>query len=137
MIEGKTITPQCLEMSIGKGRTRIKCTAISVGKDLAVHIQGGDQPHIGAVAMAVPRPSLKQATKMSATASILVVTGHKDDEIARSVSLYLAAELSCVAVVVAGVHIDNAEENEITEILSNSRQATQVIIEALRRKGCV
>ena len=137
MVEGRMTMSQCFEKRIGSGRTCIECIVISTGKDLTVHIQGGDHPHIGAVALAVPRPSLKEAAKMSATASVIAVTGHKDDEIARSVSLCLAAELSCVTVVSAGVHIDNAEENEITEILLNTQHMTQMIIEAIQSKGCV
>lgn len=113
---------------------RIVCTAMLAGEDVTVLIQGGERPHVGAVAMAVPRPSLNDPARTSATASVLAVTGHKDDELARAVSLHLAAELSCVVVVVAGVHIDGADEGDIEEIVTNTRQAAHLLVGAIRGK---
>jgi len=123
-----------LEISAGDGRYRVVCTAIRVGQDVTIQIQGGERPHIGAVAMAIPRPSLKDPTRLSATASVLTVIGHKEDELARSIALHLATELSCVAVVLAGVHLDGADENDIARIVENSDQVVRMLVEAIRDK---
>jgi hypothetical protein len=42
-----------------------------IGPDLLVAIWGGEKPHIGAVAAAQPRPSLKDPAVTSATASVI------------------------------------------------------------------
>ncbi len=123
-----------LKISAGDGRHRVMCTAIRIGQDVTIQIQGGERPHIGAVAMAIPRPSLQNPAKLSATASVLTVTGHKEDELARAISLQLAAELSCVVVVLAGVHIDGADENDIAKIIANSNQVAQMLVDGVRDK---
>lgn len=69
----------------------------------AVSLFGGI-PHVGTTALAIPRPSLKDPGRMSATASVLNVTGHKDDELARRLAESLAAGLNRVVAVTAGVH---------------------------------
>ena len=64
----------------------------------------GGIPHVGSTALAIPRPSLKDPTRTSATSSVLNVTGHKDDALARRLAESLAAGLNRVAAVTAGVH---------------------------------
>lgn len=54
-----------------------------IGQDLLVAISGGEKPHIGAVSVAQPRPSLKDPKHTSATASVICLIGHKEDEIAK------------------------------------------------------
>ena len=54
---------------------QVKLTAIPMGEDLCVTIGGGDKPHIGAVALGVPAPSLHTPGKMNASVSILTLTG--------------------------------------------------------------
>jgi hypothetical protein len=62
-----------------KGRFKIHGWVQEVGQDLLVSIWGGTQPHIGALGIAVPRPSLKNPTKWSATSSNFTFLGHKED----------------------------------------------------------
>ncbi|MGD8524504.1 MAG: hypothetical protein PVF56_25390, partial [Desulfobacterales bacterium] len=54
-----------------------------IGPDLLVAIWGGEKPHIGAVAMAQPRPSLKDPEVTSSTASVFSYVGHKEDDLAK------------------------------------------------------
>ncbi len=71
---------------------------------LVVTLVGG-HTHVGAVALATPRPSLRDHGKLSATSSVLTLPGHKDDNLARTVSERLAAALGQPITVSAGVHI--------------------------------
>lgn len=64
----------------------------------------GGVPHVGSTVLAVPRPSLKDPNRRSATSSVLNAAGHKDDELARPLAERLAAGLNRVAAVTAGVH---------------------------------
>jgi gallate decarboxylase subunit D len=109
-----------------------------VGSDWLVCITGGDQPHIGAVAAAQSRPSLKRENAISATASVFCFLGHKDDTIAKNVSEELAASLNAKVVVTAGIHWDDISPDGILKILENSRILTQKIEAGIsgRRKDC-
>ena len=44
-------------------------------------LYGGERPHIGCTVMAQPRPSLADPQKMSSTASVLNLSGHKDETV--------------------------------------------------------
>ena len=52
-----------------------------LGDDYHILVNGGERPHIGCTVLALPRPSLDGSGKMSSTASVLNVTGHKDEEV--------------------------------------------------------
>ena len=54
-----------------------------LGDDYHILVSGGECPHIGCTVLAILRPSLDGSGKMSSTASVLNVTGHKDEEVCR------------------------------------------------------
>ncbi|MBI3122079.1 MAG: hypothetical protein HYZ03_07340, partial [candidate division NC10 bacterium] len=58
-----------------------------------MNLVGGDIPHIGAVAISIPRPSRADARRRSATTSVFALLGHKEDELARPVAASLAQAL--------------------------------------------
>jgi hypothetical protein len=102
-----------------------------IGEDLLVAIWGGERPHIGAVSVAQPRPSLKDPEATSATASVFCLLGHKEDELAKAASEVLAAALNKPVVVTAGIHWDNIEPEGIQKVISNSRILIDLILEKL------
>ena len=114
---------QVFETSAGVGRHRVDIAVSLVGEDLVAIISGGEKSHVGAVAVAIPRPSLKDADKMSSTSSVFTLVGHKDDEVARTISGALASKLNKVAVVSAGVHVDNASAADIRKLVKNAEKA--------------
>jgi len=95
---------------------------------------GGNKPHVGAVALAIPRISLTGRGR-SASVSILTVPGHKDDELARPAALKLAASLNCPVTVIAGVHIDDITLQEIGLVRDNATRAVSGIIKISRRES--
>lgn len=117
----------------GKGRFRVFCRLFPTEEGVVAHLFGGERPHVGAAALAVPRPSLKGTGETSSTASVLTVIGHKDDELARPVALFLAAQLRVPVVVVAGVHVDGASRKDIARLLNNSWRAVKGALEAWRK----
>jgi len=102
-----------------------------IGQDLLVAIWGGEKPHIGAVAIAQPRPSLKDPEVMSATASVICLPGHKEDELAKAVSEILAAALNTPVVVTAGIHWDNISKDGIQRVIENSKILVDLILERI------
>jgi hypothetical protein len=100
-----------------------------IGEDLLVAIWGGEKPHIGAVAVAQPRPSLKDPDVTSATASVICYVGHKEDELVKAAAEIIAATLNTRVVVTAGIHWDNIDQDGIDTILKNSKKIVELIVE--------
>ena len=100
-----------------------------IGPDLLVAIWGGEKPHIGAVAVAQPRPSLKDPEVTSATASVICNVGHKEDDLVKAASEILASVLKTQVVVAAGIHWDNLEPEGIDRIIQNSKILVDMILE--------
>ena len=98
-----------------------------IGSDLLVAIWGGEKPHIGAVAAALPRPSLKDPAVTSATASVICFPSHKEDELAKRAAEALAAQFECRTVVTAGIHWDNLPAEGIRQVVENSAQLVKMI----------
>jgi len=96
-----------------KGRFRIHGYVQEIGKDLLVSIWGGSRPHIGAVGIPLPRPSLKDPRKRSATSSNFTFLGHKEDTLVKEISEALASRLERNVVVTAGIHWDGISSKEI------------------------
>lgn len=96
----------------------ITCSAVKMGNDWSVSIYGGDIPHIGAVALGIPRLSLEDKNKISSSVSLLTITGHKEDIIVQKIAKYLSSKLNSTVVVCCGIHIKDITFDEIKEINS-------------------
>jgi hypothetical protein len=103
-------------IEISTGRLKIYGFVQEVGQDLLVSIWGGTRPHIGAIGMAIPRLSLKDPKKWSATSSNFTFTGHKEDTLVKKISEKLASRLRRNVVVTAGIHWDRITPREIKRI---------------------
>ena len=99
---------QQFKASYSIGTHAIEAVACFCGADLVVVIGGGERYHVGAVAIAVPRASLCSPEKISASASVICLTGHKEDLLAREGALRLAAKLNRNVILTVGIHVDNA-----------------------------
>jgi hypothetical protein len=109
------------------GAFDLTASARRIGPDLLVAIWGGEKPHIGAVAAAQPRPSLKDPAVTSATASVICFVGHKEDDLAKRAAEALAAAIGGRAVVTAGIHWDNLSEEGIRQVIHNSAELIKMI----------
>lgn len=89
---------------------RVHVHVEEMGCHLCVTIAGGDQPHIGSVAIAEPRPSLTGDGNSSSTVSTYNFSGHKDDEVANRAAHALAARLDRRTVVLCGLHYANVDQ---------------------------
>lgn len=114
--------------TVKKGRFSLEALVMSIGPDLLAAVWGGTHPHIGAVALALPRPSLQNRRKTSATSSVLTLLGHKEDVTAKMVSEALAAALKRNVVVTAGIHWDNLAPEDIGAINELTKQLVGKII---------
>ncbi|MCL0108025.1 proteasome assembly chaperone 4 family protein [Peptococcaceae bacterium] len=122
-----------IQLSEGKEKYCVNVTATITGDGLIVQLTGGDKPHVGAVVMSLPRPSLKDASDISCTSYVLPRLGHKDDEVAKPIAEELSRRYNIAVVVVAGIHIENATESEIKKVLTNADAALQKLIAQLEK----
>ena len=99
-----------------------------------VAIWGGERPHIGAVAVVQPRPSLRNHRLTSATASVFCYPSHKDDIIAKEVAEKISSALNINVTVTAGMHWDNIDEEGIRGVIENSWQLIKMITEEITSK---
>lgn len=118
---------------IGEGKYTLNCVITLTDDGINIYIGGGEKHHIGTVVVSQPRPSLKDENKPSCTSSIFNLLGHKDDGIALPIA-EAVCKMKCQQVVVtAGVHIDNATEEDINKLVRNSSGLKEKILECLSR----
>ena len=122
-------------LEVSQGRFKIHGFVQQLGQDLLVSIWGGTRPHLGAVGMATPRPSLEDPRKWSATSSNFTFIGHKEDALVKPISEKLAAQWRGNVVVVAGMHWDGMSAREIKSIERLTRRMSDQILKKLPLKG--
>lgn len=120
----------CLE---GEMPYKVEIIAVPVGEDLMVMLQGGQRPHIGAVAVSIPRPSLKNPEITSATTSVYALVGHKEDELAKAAAQRLASALNKNVVLTAGIHVENIPAEGIEIVEKNCRILLESLINYYQR----
>lgn len=104
-----------IKKSLSFGELTIIIT--EVGEDLHLLLTGGKKPHVGCTVLAVPRPSLTGSGEISATSSVLNLTGHKDEAICRYLAEEAAKRKNAVAVCTGGFHVDDITKEQIEEVL--------------------
>jgi hypothetical protein len=124
-----------LSLSVKEGRFRLQASVRLIGPDILVALWGGTHPHIGAVALALPRPSLKDKKKTSATSSVLTILGHKEDQTVKAVAEKISSVFKKNCVVTAGIHWDHLKPEEINIIISLTEKLTQGIINKIKKVG--
>ncbi len=121
-------------VSVGRWKLRVVLTATITADGLIVSLLGGDRPHVGAIAIGIPRSSLKDPTKTSATTSVFTLVGHKDDEVARPAAERIARMLNQTVVVVSGIHLDQAKDEDIERISNNAEHAVELFLRKVKNK---
>ncbi len=119
------------KICIEDGTYSVFACIVRCGQDISVTVGGGESPHIGASALAVPRPSLNDPEMCSASTSVFCITGHKEDEFARRAAQTLASRLNCAVNVTAGVHIDHAKPEELARLGKNLEALLCAVLEKL------
>ena len=107
----------------GEGKHTVSITATLTGDGIIIQLLGGEKPHVGAVALGLPRPSLADPAQTSCNCIVIPLLGHKDDEAARPVAERLARLYGQPVAVVAGIHIDRAAAADIDLLKKNTGAA--------------
>jgi gallate decarboxylase subunit D len=118
-----------IELSRSRGRVVVRLTAARLGADLALTLSGGDRPHIGAVAVSQPRPSLLGGGGTSTTTSVIALLGHKEDELARQVAARVALATAGTVCVACGIHLEAISAAELEDVGALAEElATELLV---------
>ncbi|HTX44243.1 MAG TPA: hypothetical protein VMC61_05895 [Methanocella sp.] len=112
------------QLSNSWGRIAVTLKAADIGDDLLVTIAGG-KAHIGAVAVGIK-------TEGMATSSVITVPAHREDRVVKDAAEKLAKVLDRTVVVVAGIHYDDMDQDEIMDTL----QLCDEMVNALAGELC-
>jgi hypothetical protein len=123
------------ELSTPGGKYPIHSMSVLLGEDVLTCLWGGTSPHIGAIALALPRPSGADPTITSSTASVLTLLGHKEDSLVKAVAERLSSRLNRNVVVTAGIHWDHLDEAGIREIEDNCALLADMIGDLAEREA--
>ena len=115
------------DISEKTGIFEVSAHIVLVGSDLLVVLTGG-RAHIGAVAIAQPRPSLKDAKKIGSTSSVFTRVGHKEDVVAKAMSEAISKRLNKVVVIAAGIHWNKMKKKEIETVVEMCNSITKKVI---------
>lgn len=122
-----------MEFSVGRPPYRLWARAFRLGEDWVVCLEGGEQPHVGTVVAAEPRPSGADPGRWSATSSVWNRLGHKDEALARPLAEKLAATLQKTVVVVGGVHVEDLDALGIQTFLGLGEELAREMVARLLR----
>ena len=110
----------------------LRLCCVRMGEDICLVLSGGETEHIGAVAVAQPRPSLADPARTSATASVIALPGHKEDMLARELALKVAGALNVAACVVCGIHLRNPSPGVLDEVVAASRGLVDALLKEMQ-----
>lgn len=105
------------------GSIDLRIDVAHLGRDLLVTLVGGEA-HVGAVALG--------GFHTRSYASVITVPDHRDDVIAKEAASLISKELNCSCVVIVGIHVSNASEKQISQIVEASFTLIKELIEALK-----
>ena len=112
---------------------KIEFLLLEIGEDIVFIVSGGDQPHIGAISVGLPRPSLKDPDQLSSTISTYVFTGHKDDILGNKIADEISKRTEKKVVVLSGIHFHHISERDIELVIKKSEVVCQELIELFQK----
>ena len=113
----------------------LSAEAVRMGEDLCVVLTGGDRPHLGCAALAVPHPGISDPDRPSATVSTLNVPAHRDGDIANLVAKELSSALGCHVAVVCGIHFDRFSPELAETVVQAARRLSGLIVQSLEGRA--
>lgn len=103
----------------------INVSAFPCGNDWNVTVCGGTRHHVGAVAVCYP-------SEGSLELKAVVIPEHQDDLVAEFFAKKISLAFNCHTAVSAGIHIDNASEEEILFLVSSCEHCCDELIKKIR-----
>jgi hypothetical protein len=103
-------------------RIEITLEAKKIGEDYLLTLTGGRE-HVGAVAI-----GLFDEKSQRASSSVVTLPGHREEQLALQGARQVSRATKKTTVFVAGIHQDNISPEEISDIVSASREMAESFI---------
>ena len=101
----------------GNGKYRVWLKRYTIGDDLVYFLGGGEKPHVGSVVVKEPGKPVQ----------VILLEGHRDDVVLCPIAEQACEKYQTTVVVVGGVHVDTASEEEIHLLVENCRSLLQEV----------
>lgn len=120
-------------VDVGEGKHKITLRMCNTKDGWVGYLSGGQLPHVGGVVLAVPKLS-ETARSNRCNAWVVPVPDHKDVEVALPLAIRICETLNEVVSLTAGIHIDNATNDDIRVLVSNCHLAGDKFLEIVTNK---
>lgn len=115
-----------------RGRIFLTMICLSIGNDFVVTLSGGDLEHIGAVAISRSCANdLSTAEAHNIITNTIIIPGHKEASLAKSISSLITASLNVVVCVICGIHLEQILKYELKDVMDMSEEMTKKLIARL------
>ena len=101
----------------GSGKHKVWLKRIELDEDLVYVVGGGEKSHIGSVIIKVPGENC----------SVISRKCHHDHEVLQPLAEAICEKYSQTVVVVGGIHVDDATEEDIQIIKDNCKELEKCI----------
>lgn len=108
----------------GDGPYRLYAHIQYIGNDLHVVMTGGEQPHVGSVALGTVNPDEEEGVHIA----LITAPGHKEDIVVEKAARRLTRQLGTTVMVAAGMHWDEIDKKGIATVLDHAEMLTEKIL---------
>ena len=126
---GNVWMAKCFQASAGDGKLAVTGALTLMDGGAVLQLFGGTHEHVGSVIVSLPRPSMMDKNRTSATSSVINLLSHKEEPIGRPAAEKLAVALDRPVVCVAGIHIDSASNDEIKQLSEHCEEVVRLLLQ--------
>lgn len=122
----KQLEKAVIRLECGEGRTKLLLITKQIGSDWIAHITGGEA-HVGAIGVGV----YDKLTNI-ASSSVLTITGHREDSIAKVEAERISKATQSVTVLIVGIHLENITGKEIVLVNKNAELLVDMLLAKIK-----
>ena len=119
------------EASAGDGKLVVTGSLTLNDGGGVLQLYGGTSEHVGSVTVSVPRPSLIDRNRTSVTSSVINLPSHKEEMVGRPAAEMLAVALDRPVVCVAGIHVDEATDEELMLLTKHCEEVVRILMRSV------
>jgi hypothetical protein len=101
----------------GEGKYKVFLEEKKIGPDLIYVLGGGERSHIGGLVVCEPEKK----------SQVIRLEGHYDDIVLQPIAEAACKKYKKKVVVIGGVHVDNASQDEIDILVKNCKELVKCI----------
>jgi hypothetical protein len=123
------------ECSAGEEPTAVRGMMTCTDNGFVLQLYGGTHEHVGSVTVSTTAATIRNPERKRATSSVINLPPHMDELVARPAAERLALLFDAPVVCIAGLHIDNATQEEIETMVKNAEAVVEKLIVKIKAEG--